>query len=322
MAMVSNGKPMHKAERLARLPMRPARSACLLALTAATLALGEPGPVRAIDIVREPVVPSGVSPPAKPVAPAVNSTPAAQAAPAPRPAAPATAPVPPAGSPVKPPSAPAAPAGAAGAPKSATAAGPVKLEPKPASLVAQAPRFVVGDTWQYIRTPTDGADRKVTEFRTTLAEVSEREVTTVTGYRMTHSLAALNQTQNNRQTRLFRPHGLSMQFPLAEGKVWSEEYEIFSTEGTQKSVSRIKARARVLRRETVTVPAGAFDALVVQHTLDIELTKGGRETAIRTVWYSPEARAFVRTRYEKRDAKSGAVLESWTMEIKSHSVAR
>ena len=59
--MVSNGKPMHQAERLARLPMRPARSACLLALTAATLALGEPGPVRAIDIVREPVVPSGTA---------------------------------------------------------------------------------------------------------------------------------------------------------------------------------------------------------------------------------------------------------------------
>ncbi|MBK8763325.1 MAG: hypothetical protein IPM01_01325 [Burkholderiaceae bacterium] len=193
---------------------------------------------------------------------------------------------------------------------------------KPASLVAQAPRFVVGDTWQFVRTPTDGVDRKVTEFRTTLAEVNEREATTVTGYRMTHSLAALNQTQNNRQTRLFRPHGLSMQFPLAEGKVWSEEYEIFSTEGEQKSISRVKARARVLRRETATVPAGAYDALVVQHTMDIELTKGGRETATRTVWYSPEARAFVRTRYEKRKAKSGAVLEAWTMEIKSFSVAR
>jgi len=301
MAMVSNGKPMHQAERLARLPRRPARSACVAALAAASLALGEPGPVHAIDIVREPVVPAGVSPTAKPVPPAVSSPPAAPAAPV----------------------APAAPAGAkAVAPKPATAAAPVKPDPKPASLVAQAPRFVVGDTWQYVRTPTDGADRKVTEFRTTLAEVSEREVATVTGYRMTHSLAALNQTQNNRQTRLFRPHGLSMQFPLAEGKVWSEEYEILSTEAAQKSVSRIKARARVLRRETATVPAGAFDALVVQHTLDIELTKGGREMAVRTVWYSPEARAFVRTRYEKRDAKSGAVLEAWTMEIKSYSVAR
>ena len=180
----------------------------------------------------------------------------------------------------------------------------------------------MGDTWQYVRTAIEGADRKVTEFRTTLAGVSERELTTVTGYRMTPSLASLNQTQNNRQHRLFRPHGPSVQFPLAVGKVWSEEYEFVAADGESRVISRIKAKARVLRRETVTVPAGSFDTLVIQHTIDIEPTKGGRETATRTVWYAPEARAFVRNQYEKRDAKSGAVLEAFNIEVKSYSVAR
>jgi hypothetical protein len=292
--------------------------------------LGAFGSAGAIDIVREPVVP-----PATPAAPAAKAAPVAPAPAAPAAAAPATV----APAPVPVPES----AGRPSVPKPAivrppAVAAPVKPEhkpvaqpdpkssprpvPKPASLVAQMPRFVVGDTWQYIRTPTAGADRKVTEFRTTLASVDERELATASGYRMTPFLAALNQTQNNRQTRLLRPHGLSMQFPLAEGKAWTDAYESVVTPGEPRIVSRIKARARVLRRETTTVPAGEFDTLVVQHTQEIEPTKGGRESGTRTVWYSPDARNFVRSRYERRDLTSGNVLEAWTLELKSFSVAR
>lgn len=287
-----------------------------MAWVAATIAIGVFGPARAIDIVREPVSPPVGTTPPVPVAPS-----AAVPAPAP-PSAPTVRPVP-APSPATPAAKVAAPkAGSAATSAKSEAKPEAKSEPRPASLVAQAPRFVVGDTWQFVRTPTDGADRKVIEFRTTLAAVSDRELTTVTGYRMTPTMASLNQTQNNRQNRLFRPHGLSVQFPLAVGKVWNEEYEFMVADTEPRAISRIKAKARVLRRETVTVPAGTFDTLVVQHTLDIEVMKGGRETATRTVWYSPEARAFVRHQYEKRDAKSAAMLEAFTIEMKSYSVAR
>ncbi|MBP8307397.1 MAG: hypothetical protein KAY46_09040 [Burkholderiaceae bacterium] len=258
------------------------------------------------------------------------SAPSAPSVAAPPPAAPASAPSPAKTAPAKPavvktePPKPAvakaaAPAGPESKPESKREP---KHDPKPASLVAQSPHFVVGDTWQFVRTPTVGGDIKVTEYRTTLAVVNDREIMTVAGHRMTLTLASLNQVQNDKVRRLFKPHGISVRFPLAEGKTWTDDYEFLDAAGGQRPISRIKAKARVLRRETATVPAGAFDTLVVQHTIEIDIAKGGRETAIRTVWYSPEARAFVRTRYEKRDAKSSAVQEAWTLELKSYSVAR
>ncbi len=315
MAMDSNGSPICGSNRQSRASDRRAAWPLWVLRAAWMLAAGMSGHTRAIEIVREPAAPA---PPAvsAPAPPAVTA-PSAASVPAAPPAAPAPVPSP---AKVAPPPKP--PAVKLSAPKSASAKTEPKGEPKPASLVAQQPRFVIGDTWQFVRTPTVGGDLKVSEFRTTLASVTDSEIMTVVGYRMTSHLASLNQVQKDKVRRLFKPHGISVRFPLAEGKTWTDDYEFVEAAGEQRPISRVKARARVLRRESATVPAGVFDTLVVQHTMEIEIMKGGRETATRTVWYSPEARAFVRTRYEKRDAKSNAVQEAWTLELKSYSVAR
>ena len=105
-----------------------------------------------------------------------------------------------------------------------------------------------------------------------------------------------------------------LRFPLSPGKSWSFEYGFQSQPGRQ---IRVTQTATVKGWETVSVPAGSFRALRVEHA--------GRYTAndwgyvwsgtIREVyWYAPSARRVVMREY--KDTKGdGGTWDQWRDEL-------
>lgn len=256
------------------------------------------GRALAIDIVREPVLAPVVPAPAQPQPATRRAPPKAVEAPAPL---------------LK-----------AAAPKAPGVRPPEGSAPKPAPsapLTSSAPRLSVGDTWQYLRTANDRGDLVGTDFRQTIAAVSDREIVFANGYRMTPALASLNFIQNDKEARTLRPFGMSLRFPMAEGKAWTEVYESLTTDAEPRVTASISAKSKVLRQEQIAVAAGTFQTWVVEQFQEITLASGARESVQRTVWYSPQVKTFVQTRFQRKNA-SGKVLDAWTNELKSYSVAQ
>jgi hypothetical protein len=88
-----------------------------------------------------------------------------------------------------------------------------------------------------------------------------------------------------------------LKFPLNVGKTWTFSYEFQSKAST---VVEVKQTATVKGWETVTVPAGTFRALRVEHAGWYSAREGsamwtGRIT--ETFWYAPAARRIVAQEY-------------------------
>ena len=81
----------------------------------------------------------------------------------------------------------------------------------------------------------------------------------------------------------FNPHSRSFSFPLWEGKKWGGPVTTKSTVG-RGDVFNVQVEAK--RWETITVPAGTFEAMRV------EISGGAAGTG--TCWYAPEAQRAVK----------------------------
>lgn len=105
-----------------------------------------------------------------------------------------------------------------------------------------------------------------------------------------------------------------LRFPLAPGKSWSFEYSFRGQSGRQTKV--IQA-AMVKGWETVSVPAGSFRALRVEHDGRYTASEGGYSwsgTIRETYWYAPAARRVVMREY--RDTKGdGSTWDQWRDEL-------
>ena len=188
----------------------------------------------------------------------------------------------------------------------------------PTNPFAEEPRYSAGDSWSFVRTVNSGDKTAIGQYTTSLATVNDQELVAVSGVRLTRSLAAMTTISLGNMRSIFRPHALSLKFPLFAGKTWDESYEQLEAEGAQRVLNRVQAKALVVRAESVTVPAGTFETLMITHTMYVNPVAGPAETAARTVWYSPNVKYFVRVHYERRRA-DGFVLESNVSELKSYS---
>jgi hypothetical protein len=106
----------------------------------------------------------------------------------------------------------------------------------------------------------------------------------------------------------------SLRFPLTVGKSWDFAYK-FS--GKPSSETKITQTAKVKGWETVTVPAGRFRAIRVEHegryaTTDSGNSWGGRIQEV--FWYSPVVRRIVAHEY-KDTTGSGAAWDQWRDEL-------
>lgn len=233
---------------------------------------------------------------------------------------PANAPAPP-GAPARSAPRPAPPAKPAPAAERADTSSPEP--PKPSITTASAPKFTVGDTWQFVysrnlRRPGSTG----TTFTETVESVAGGEIRLNSGVKLTPSLARLNVVVNGRETRRIRPHSLSLRFPLRVGKTWDDDYEMREVAPGSTYVGHVRATAKVERAEIADVPAGRFETLVVEHTWTYEDSRGNRETGRRTLWYAPEAGYPVRVDLETLDSKKGERVDSLYYELKRLSRAR
>jgi hypothetical protein len=99
-------------------------------------------------------------------------------------------------------------------------------------------------------------------------------------------------------------------FPLTVGKDWAYECEFTSS----PTPTRIKMSAKVIGWEEVTVPAGTYRALRIEHggrwSRQLDFPSEGRSGEIQggyemTVWYSPAAKSIVKRETIRRSAYGG-----------------
>ncbi len=103
-----------------------------------------------------------------------------------------------------------------------------------------------------------------------------------------------------------------LHFPLAVGRSWSFEYDYAG-----KNPVSVKQTARVVGYETVSTPAGRFDALRIEHEGRYEATDGRYRWQGRiseTYWYAPSVGRSVRHDYRDTTGK-GVTWDQWRDEL-------
>lgn len=89
-----------------------------------------------------------------------------------------------------------------------------------------------------------------------------------------------------------------LKFPLSLGNTWAFSYKFQSKPETLVAVTQT---ARVTRWEEVTVPAGTFKTLRVEHAGEYTSTEGAQSWSGRiteTFWYAPEVGRVVAQEYK------------------------
>lgn len=170
-------------------------------------------------------------------------------------------------------------------------------------VVLQAPTFNVGQQWTYKRIDV-WKNEETERFSQTFNRQTNGKWTVAWGILSSTDTARLGTTDEQfdasthgfadaRVTGRYAP----LQFPLAIGKTWSFSYNFQSKPDTLVEVTQT---AKVTQWESMTVPAGAFKTLRVEHTGNYKATQGvhswkGRIT--ETFWYAPDVGRVVAQTY-------------------------
>jgi hypothetical protein len=165
---------------------------------------------------------------------------------------------------------------------------------------ASPPAVRAGDEWKYsLRDGHTKLPRGALEYRVTAVEgdavtVQLRHEGQETTQRYTRDLNWLERPMTNLQTFRYDPPYPALPFPLEAGKTWRAFVK--ATDPATGRVNRVRIDGKVLGWERVKVPAGEFDALVVQRVVyagnpDHFLSE---EYITEIDWYSPGAGGIVR----------------------------
>lgn len=175
-----------------------------------------------------------------------------------------------------------------------------------------APRFVEGDAWRYQQlngwngTVRDRHASRVIGFQGDEALLGTSFDLQAGAVKDPPVLARLRLGVHTGTTHSRAPFAQVawMQFPLEVGKTWSSDYSISLGHGKLQAHHH---SAKVVGWESVTVPAGTFRALRVNHTLrrmvemsDVILP----EYNYYTFWYVPEVKRYVKYEREYRNVRN------------------
>ena len=201
----------------------------------------------------------------------------------------------------------------------------------PSSAVVRLPergaRPQVGDTWVYRLTQLDRRD-EFRQQRYTVSVAAASGGTISERYSLDEGKSGL--TRHHRggylvgmSPALFSPYLPAFEEALAAGDLGRVEVRDDAC-GQGYSCT---AQARIVERETVNVPAGAFDAIkvVVTHTWGPGTGGGGQQNQIAqmygsrlmTIWYAPEARRAVKYSSRLRGGDYPAVDSNFDLELVS-----
>ena len=246
---------------------------------------------------------AALAPPPAP-APMPAPVPAPTPTPAPAPAvAQAQAPAP---APVRPPAVAAAPAPVvAAAPLPAPAAVAVaaprpQTSPAAAAVRANAQGYAVGDKWNY-QVIDRWKGEVVRNYAFQVKSIEPDGNWFSTGGALFDPAGRIRKTVlGNGDTREFSPHPARWWPGMKIGDTLQHQYEIKNTSPNGSSwTNRVQSEARVVKRESVRVPAGAFDALRVEIKGKAEgVGRPGYGTFSTTFWYVPELHTMVASEEE------------------------
>lgn len=104
-----------------------------------------------------------------------------------------------------------------------------------------------------------------------------------------------------------------LRFPLTPGKSWSFDYSMQNN----VKLTRISQTATVKGWESVSVPAGSFQALRVEHSGSYNASDGDYQWSGRireTYWYAPAVRRIVKREYQDTRG-DGTTWDQWRDEL-------
>lgn len=177
----------------------------------------------------------------------------------------------------------------------------------------QAPKFTVGDRWEYERTYL-GNGATMGRHVQTVAQVEEgsirMEVKTVTNDAVSYTFTP-DGNITAAGARRFAPYYPLLKFPLVVGQEWSEWSTITTETGMQFSE---QVKAKVVSEEEVKVPAGVFVAL------KIEVVAYYQGQAFREVnWYASSVKRMVKREVEERVGR-GRKGPTWQDVLVAHTL--
>lgn len=177
-----------------------------------------------------------------------------------------------------------------------------------------APRFEIGDTWEW----------RVTDEITNDVRNRKRRVTAISGDSVTYDNGLVTDLSGNTvsekvgdKIRTFAPSTLFYVFPLTPGLSWSG---VTVEEIAGSYVSDLNTKITCIGLEDIDTPAGRFKTVKVERVAQWKNRNGTRSgVSTWTYWYSAEAKSAVR--YERSKSTSdGRVLSRETLELVAFSV--
>jgi len=207
----------------------------------------------------------------------------------------------------------------------------------PAGISAQvvAPAARAGDRWTYAsRDGYTGISQDSIDYRVTSVQGDEVTVEVQRGGRQsieryTREGNWRERPMTNLQNFRYDPAYPAFTFPLEAGKTW--QTYVKATDPATGSTYRVRIDGKVMGWDKVKVPAGEFDAIVVQRQVYAGNadTFRGEETILEADWYAPRIGAIVRrsatsSYLDKRSSCSSMncspwINSGWTIsELESH----
>jgi hypothetical protein len=198
------------------------------------------------------------------------------------------------------------------------------LSPTPPAGVTPrvtAPQLRAGDDWKYslhdgyTKLPRGTLEYHVLSVQADTVTVRMRHEDRESTERYTKEGSWLERPMTNLQNFRYDPPYPALPFPLEAGKTW--QAYVKATDPATGRVNRVRIDGKVLGWERVKVPAGEFDALVVQRVVyagnaDAFLSE---EYITEVDWYSATAGAIVKhsSRSGHRDYRLGCdrVCTQW-----------
>jgi len=199
----------------------------------------------------------------------------------------------------------------------------------PVGPPVDAPRFIVGDRWQYRVTDnlrrgmvsrldaevvataaTDGSAR----IRLAYDDGNGRTewVDEIDGQGRLRSGMLWREGQ-----RPFNPPVQLLAFPLNQGKTWRQTIDTLHPDTQLRD--QILIYGTVAGRQATTVAAGAYDAVYVYRIVQLDDEEFWRTRTTRrdAVWYSPEVKASVREAHEAEYTEKGGGPDMSTIRTES-----
>jgi hypothetical protein len=171
----------------------------------------------------------------------------------------------------------------------AIAATTAMAQPVPLTT-AQAPRFVVGDSWTYTLSDPGNPSRKFS-FVQSVHSVSNNEVgVTISnnGGTMPATFDANGNLTSN-GSKQYLPSDSKLKFPMSVGSTWSSQF----TTRTGNGDAATMLNAKVTAVEQVETLAGTFQAFRIEETLEVS-APNGKSSFTETDWYAPDAKRIVK----------------------------